>query len=101
MKTTKVTLSWYSPEPGKTVITFPAEDRAEIEGLHQYLRAILDTEYGDSVAKISQKDGEGRPRPDAWKRLATALRYDTGEEVYAYDIPNFKDRGILRLEAEG
>ena len=53
MKTTKITLSWKSPEPGRATITLPATDSAEIEGLHQYLRATFDTDYGDVRIKAS------------------------------------------------
>lgn len=98
MKTTKITLSWKSPEPGRATITLPATDSAEIEGLHQYLRATFDTDYGDTIPRITQKEGEGKPKADGWERLATALRYDTGEEVYAYDIEVFKTRGIVRYD---
>lgn len=98
MKTTKITLSWKSPEPGRATITFPATDSAEIEGLHQYLRAIHDTDYGDTVPRITQKEGEGNPKTNAWGRLASTLRYDTGEGVYTSDIETFKSRGIVRCD---
>jgi len=90
----KILLKWEEPDPGRLTVglDISAEDA---ERIRAWAEREAGDEWGLTIPSIEVLPGRARTTY-SMRDFASAIRYDTGEEVYRTDGPLFPALGISR-----